>query len=373
MPIFPTTCHRHARSATHVSRWKMGRSNDRRGLSRLEIITLVLIAGAGLTILLPLLSRSKNSARTVQCDLKQQELARTIAFVSQLENALPGYSNWQADTASGERVKTGWVFKLLPYLNRPIDPVTLQPPGPDQLGPRAPIYQKYGPTADAASRGQVPDNFLSEVVCPADNRLASSRRASILSFVGNAGLPDNFPAEDAATSPLPDGIESGVMLERFRAWDKPYQITLDEIEAADGAEFTLLLSENVDAGLWTDASEAKVGFLWSVNDGSNREAIAQVADGDKLDDTTKELLRAIPAVLPINVDRGKSDGTVRFARLSSWHGKGATVTYCDGHTRWIDEDIDPRILVRQMTPMGSKVCFPATSTLMPEPWREVQQ
>lgn len=348
-----------------------------RGLTRLEIITLVFIAGAAFCILMPYLASSRNSSRQTQCDRKLQELARTTTFVAQLKDEFPGYSNLRAKHGKLGRLRTGWVFPLLPFISRPIDPVTLEPPGPDVLGPRADIHLKYGPAGEDEERGQEPDRYLPELVCPADPRLASSKRLALLTYVANCGLPDAQGARESVGVLLPDGPESGVFLDKFPEWKEPYQLTIPEIEAADGSEFTLLFSENIDASLWTDATEPQVGFVWSVNDGlADPVAMADgaLADGAQLSDEQKGWLREMPSVLPMNAERGQGDrSSLKFARPSSMHGDGVMVVYVDGHTRWTSDKIDPRIFQHQMTPMGTKVRFLGTEVPMPEPWREVRE
>jgi hypothetical protein len=93
----------------------------------------------------------------------------------------------------------------------------------------------------------------------------------------------------------------------------------------DGAANTLMLSENLQAGLWTDTEEANVGMVWF------REP-----------DECSGINRC--------KDVGQRPQDIRYARPSSNHAGGILATFCDGHTQFLSEEIDYTVYQHLMTP-----------------------
>lgn len=324
-------------------------------------MALMVLVLAALT--LPALQQSRQSARRDTCDYRLTDLGLTTLFISELRpgKEFPGYVNEQAVNAAGKRAKIGWGFELLPYLSRQyernmdevpqgerFDPLKLLP-GPDKFGPRQKIYATYGPLGPQEMRGRVPDVVLPEFLCPDDPRSQANKRLPWTSYVVNCGLPD---AKGSKEFP-PDWPANGVFLERFENRGPAVATSPQFVEDHDGASFTMLLSENLDAGKWTDGEESQVGFLWSLGDDQGRHA-----------DNS--------AVLYINQKRGQGDGSIRFARPSSNHAGGVLVMYCDGRTKFIDEQLDYRIYCAQMSPDGPSARQPGSNEFLKPPYREVR-
>ena len=182
-------------------------------------------------------------------------------------------------------------------------------------------------------------------------------RLPFLSYVANSGLPDG-----QATAEFPaDWPANGVFLERFTEQRPQFINSLDFIEAHDGAAYTIALSENADAGLWTDAEESRNSFVWSTTT-----------------DASPAAKNTMPFVFPINGQRGAGDGSISYARPSSYHLssvnghsiKGVYVLYCDGHTRFIEEQLDPRLYVALLTPDGTQLKTPGSDQVLETPFRE---
>src|SRR5262245_8179760 len=82
-----------AKSADH-DRYR-GRHSARRGLTRGEIITLVVISLVAAAIFLPWLANSQRQARRVTCSARLEDAAETLLFAAELRDGkeLPGYVN----------------------------------------------------------------------------------------------------------------------------------------------------------------------------------------------------------------------------------------------------------------------------------------
>ena len=324
----------------------------RRGLSRSEIIALVVIGLVAAGVLLPWLAQSQRVARQVTCSARLKDAAQTMLFAAELRDGkeLPGYANELAVDAAGQRQKIGWAYSLLPYLNRPIDPKTGQPPGPDVFGPWHKLHVQFGPQGEDAFRGKMPTDYIPEFICPDDPRAIKRPREAWLSYVANCGLPDVEPKDGLPA----DWPANGVFLERFLDRDESRAMTWEFIQKHDGASYTYLLSENIDAGKWTDAAEPQVGFLWYPGSPQGKHDPSG-------------------PVLFINQQRGKGDGSVQFARPASGHEKGVNVAYADGHTAFLVNELDYRIYAAQMTPDGQSAKWPGKDEPLDPPWREVRE
>jgi hypothetical protein len=109
-------------------------------------------------------------------------------------------------------------------------------------------------------------------------------------------------------------------------------VSRDSLEAGDGLENTLLLSENLDSGDWTDHEETRIGFLW----------VARFQDGPA--SWEKPLLQ-------INQQGGTAQGSgkLAFARPSSRHPGGVLVVFASGRSMFLNANIDYRVYTYLMT------------------------
>ncbi|MFN0022019.1 MAG: DUF1559 domain-containing protein [Pirellulaceae bacterium] len=335
----------------------------RRGISRLEIVALVCMALLLATLILPALLQNRMSSRRHTCESRLTDVGLTTLFVTELRTGkhFPGYANEQAVDAEGKQARTGWQFELLPFLARrvevnldevskvgPLNPLELLP-GPDKFGPRQKFYEAYGSGGPAATRGKRPEFYLPEFMCPEDPRTQQDKRLAWTSYVANCGLPDK-----ASKMYPPDWSANGVFLEQFDNRDPAVFTSPQFVEDHDGTTYTMMLSENLDAGLWTDSDEAKIGFLWAL--------------GDQVGNHTPEC-----PVLFINQEREHGDGTLRFARPSSHHAGGVLMMYCDGRTKFINERLEYRIYCAQMSSDGQNTKQPGSDKLLEPPYREVRK
>ena len=337
--------------------------STRRGLTRIEWIAIILMAIFLIALALPALLQNRESSRRNQCEHRLTDVGMTTLFAAELrpDKTFPGYANPQAVDSAGTRIKTGWQFELLPYLSRDMevnmdelpaeerfDPLQFLP-GPDKFGPRQKYHEAYGPLGPEATRGKTPDVYLPEFMCPDDPRGQASKRLAWTSYVANCGMPD-VPGQESP----PDWPANGVFLEQFENQDPAISTSPQFVDDHDGASHTMMFSENLDAGLWTEFSEARVGFLWAPDDSAGKH--------------TPDC-----PVLFINQEPGAGDGSLRFARPSSQHPGGVLMMYCDGRTKFIDQRLDFRIYCFQMTPDGQNAKHPGSDKLLEPPYRELKR
>jgi type II secretory pathway pseudopilin PulG len=291
-------------------------------LTRVEILVLVVIAAIGLSLLIPFVTYQRATSRQTACQDRLARLALATQQYDATEGSLPGYVN----PLSKDRA-TGWVIPLLPYLT------STDPKGNDHLlqAHAAMLAEKAGPTR------------LPELLCPAQGRFAGD---APLSFVSNCGMPD---VSDDPNLP-PDWQANGLFFNRALPAPQQVKTSLAWLTKHDGTKVTLLFSENVDAGSWRDADEARNGFLWAAN----------VQDGEP---------SSLPTIWPINQHRGQGDGTIKFARPASEHPGVVNVVMADAKTQALADQIDYLVFQRLMTADGAQVKAPNTNEPLPEPWR----
>jgi hypothetical protein len=315
---------------------------NRRGITRRDLLVVVIVLLLGLLLLFPFLLNRQTEDRRLQCQQRQMRVAQAALVYEGIQGKFPGFSNLQAVDAEGEAVPTGWAFAVLPYVDFDVD---------KQTGPKLHALDRYGESGPDDTRGKTPHENFSVLVCPEDLPPDGKPTPGWSSFVVNSGLPD---ASSSGQFP-PDWPANGLFLDRFhqRQHDQyPYVTSLGYLNAHDGAEFTLLLSENVDSGKWTDWQEPLVAFVWVAEVAGGR-----ATRGDKL--------------LGINQQRGQGDGSIRFARPASYHPGGVNVTYA--RVEFLNEETDYAVFVRTMTADDAGLTEPGRDQPIGPPYQRVSE
>ena len=268
----------------------------RSGFTRVELAVVLVVLGLMLALLLPALQSSR-SGRRAPCLNNLRNIGLALLSWETAHQHFPGYRNRLDSDRDGRPVVTGWVAPILPQLER------------NDLWE---IYRDPNVPAD-----EKPDPRLSILICPND----PTTEDAPLSYVVNCGLPGDS-----------DTVGDGVFFNHDVA-SEPIQQSLDFISKHDGAQNTLMLSENLQAGLWTDTTEADVGMVWLKSPGP----YSHISQGSDVGDRPQD---------------------IRYARPSSGHGGGANVVFCSGAARFLDEDIDYRVYQHLMTPDSAAAGIP---------------
>ena len=153
-----------------------------------------------------------------------------------------------------------------------------------------------------------------------------------MSYVANCGR------EDGAG----DGPDAGVFFNHNMAPANWIRVTSSEL--LDGAQQTLLYSENIQASQWVPLdgggapkppAEVEVGMVWWPSPDSC-------------------------SLVNQCIDVGSTTTEIRYARPSANHSGGVMVTFCDGHQDFLADDLDYNIFRHLMTPNSSGAGVPAT-------------
>lgn len=275
-----------------------------KGFTLVELLVVIVIVAMLAGLLLPAVTRSRESARRAQCLNNQRQLAQAMQQYENARGQLPGYVN-----RFGGVSNLSWVVMLLQYV------------GEQEL------WKQWRDPNTAYGNKPVPS--LPVVKCPSNTTITDVG----LSFVVNCGRAD-FP-----TSPGPSPAQlraAGLFFDHTVT--SPIVVRTEALP--DGADSTIMMSENLQATTWAprlDAATSRwyapewahVGMAWVVNLSSSgcwrinqcRE-VEQYWEGPRGD----------------------------LARPSSAHPGGVNVTFASGRQQFLNEDIDYPTFCRLMVP-----------------------
>jgi len=330
--------------------------NRKSGISRAEVFVAVAVVMLLSGILLPYLLKQRTMSRRNMCDFRLTRLGYAVQLAETDSQQLPTYRTaWPelhinpVPVITSDRI-VGWQFSLLPYLRlTPDSSITTDPDeaAATLVGPLHQHFADYVGDVSAQAQQRLRKLYLNDFVCPANNPPEIDK--GILpggwnSYVANGGLPDAVGSPDSIYTV--DSIANGLFVDDpalSKHAGSQALFGLQYVTDGDGLDKTLMLSENIDSGNWTDISQAALLFHWQID--------APLPAGVKT-----------PRVLGINIQRGQANsGDIRFARISSNHPGGANVIFVSGRTQFLSENIDPRVLRYMMTSRDAECTWPGTT------------
>lgn len=324
--------------------------NNRKAFTLVEMLVVIVIITMLVALLVPAVIGARARARRVSCMNRMSEAGKAIAQYEAAKGYLPGYVNRIGGgtigaTGIASNNNLSWSVVILEYMGR---------------GDLWRQWRVRPPTGLSPPRENNPDYTvtLEEYICPSDTERRG--KAGALSYAVNCGISDERSTSATPSNPVDEytGIVSDAYNEPalglFFDHDDtgsaaPYglpgtkivKIGLDEIR--DGAQQTIMLSENLDASSWSSAwlssslsepvvRQGNVGILWW----SNVSSLTWATD--------------VPTKVQVNAE---TSGLYK-ARPSSNHPGGVNVVFADGHADFISDRVDYATFRDQMISDQSK-------------------
>jgi len=253
----------------------------RAGLTLVEVLAVCVIFGILLSLSMPALARAIARSRLTQCTNNQYQVAFALLRHDEQYGSIPG---WLNQSPNGATVACSWTVPLLPFLGRS-DIYDMWPGLPNN------------PTIDSFN-------------CPA-NRPARAITYPALHYAANVGASGT-------------NANDGVFLNLFTG--AASTLSLDAIAEADGTSTTLAFAEKAAS----DFQPHTWAFGYAP---ASAPAAATFGSG-----TTTPPVFGV-AGSPLAPVINNSDA--RAFAPSSVHGGGVVVAFCDGHTAFLSDALQP--------------------------------
>lgn len=328
-----------------------------------ELLVVISIIGMLVGLLLPAVQAARESGRRATCISNQHNLGLALLAFENARGTFPGWR--ELKTFGSVEGQASWVTLILPHLEL------------------SAMYDKLG-------AGTMTEDVPSSAVlnCPSGHKRGIARTTD---YVVNAGSVDDFDGVDG-TWTYDINAYNGLFLDRAQRNPTPSVVGVNDVSKLDGTSYTLLLSENLDAGYWIavekdhfscnrdgtsdapsprnvlasgkDMLEGAVGFCWG-------RVYQDTGDRDKGVTPPTYYCPFNKTCNPLGAHDVPEDGrTPRYinqcmgttftgdyyqsARPSSRHPGVVSVVFCDGSSRVLNQTIPEKVFVQLMTGSDSR-------------------
>lgn len=369
----------------------MARPKKSRGFTLVELLVVITIIGMLVSLLLPAIQAAREAGRRSTCQNNMRQCTLALMQVAENKRAYPGYVNTIATgSTTVPHIRASWVVTALPLLER------------------SDLYQNWQSPTKIVTTGvfnnlnQVGSALYSPMevlLCPSNS--TPDLGGNPLSYVVNTGLaktPNDVSiaggANPSGVTLVEEDINSGVFFNNSK-WDGQSnnpgttgplggpKMTQDFISTRDGTTYTLMMSENLQAGNWaidpntgstqsmynTDlAVRQNTGMAWfltgKINNGNPTDASlpATVYSTNfatsnpffpEINFNSQNVTGAIQ--LQYNAGNNANPTGLAYSRPSANHSGGVNVSYCGGNVSNLSEEIDYRVFTQLMTPNQKQV------------------
>jgi prepilin-type processing-associated H-X9-DG protein len=306
------------------------------GMTLVELLVVIFIVTLLLALILPAVQAARESGRRVECANKLRQLAVATHNFHDSNRHLPGWAN---EIGGSARRMASWPILLFPY----IDETAAWDAWTDTA--MSPPDARFFPPVEL-------------LVCPSDP--PENPFAANLSYVANSGIP----IRSFMPTPSGKGIQTGdgVFVVRYNrtAFESPHLTwSMAWRQISDGTTYTLLLSENIQAGEYGSPEYVNPPPAASLPNDAPNGQISLACDLQLLTGFVWDFDPAIATTPPTDerrINRKKDFGprapietTFYFSRPSSNHPGGVNAAMCDASVIWLREDIEYKVYEQLMT------------------------
>ena len=285
----------------------------RKGFTLVELLVVIAIIGTLMGLLLPAVQSAREAGRRNTCSNNINQFGKAVVAYEGQNSQLPGWRNKSPNPANTD-ASTGtfsaapsWPVMLLPNLER------------------RDIYTMYENVA--ASSFVAPNAFLSIYSCP--TAPPDTEDQAWLAYVANVGTAGLTDTDGTTVISLAEQKSDGALVNATVARNN-----LDVISSGDGTTNTLLFSERSGPAVTTQA-------LWSV---------VETAYATGLPVLDPSVIPGFGFPLPGSTGKMINNPADTSLRLpSSSHPGGVVVGFCDGHTVFLRDSIDPAVYGQLLT------------------------
>jgi prepilin-type N-terminal cleavage/methylation domain-containing protein/prepilin-type processing-associated H-X9-DG protein len=315
-------------------------SRGRSAFTLVELLVTISIIGVLLGMLLPALSMAREASRRSSCLNNLSQIGKALITYDADKTVLPGWRN-QLDSFTSQRIAVNdkphalvsWTVMILPFFDQ------------------REIFDWHESFTTGAAVDDVSEKRIAGFVCPS---AASDFRGGPLTYMGNGGTgAETLNGQEQWRG---DGVFLDAAGNRTDApWHmsdpsstyNPARGSLSQVASADGAGCTLLVAERSGLSAPTDSG-------WAANPrpaAPDANAVVtthlilhppQLGAGQEPPVGTRTV-NPTAATAPL----AAGDWALRFP--SSRHPGGTGVVFCDGHTRFLGEKIDPWVYCQMLT------------------------
>lgn len=360
-------------------------SQRRNAFTLVELLVVISIIGMLMALLLPAVQQAREAGRRNTCNNNLHNLGLAFQnFASQGQGRLPGWRDTltlsPAPTMMGNSIQSypvSWVVSILPMIERQ-DLYRNWRNGAFLTA--GPMGSSPNPSIDPVQQG-----YLSLLICPSNPPAQGYPPPN--AYVVNAGQPDVQAMAASGSMPATpaDWRANGVFFNTFADtmmtmsesvpmaatcnMGPQSQMSMDFLGARDGTSLTLMVSENLDAGSYADPNamglpdssmggmsgmggdlpyaviESLQGFVWwgDVDAANNATPPYGASQLGRINSPTDSAENNNPYYPYTN------------ARPSSRHPSGVNALFCDGHTRFLSQEIDYRVYCQLMSSDGPEI------------------
>jgi prepilin-type N-terminal cleavage/methylation domain-containing protein/prepilin-type processing-associated H-X9-DG protein len=306
----------------------------RTGFTLVELLVVITIIGILAGLLFPAIQAMRNSARQTECLNNITQVGKGTLNYETSKQRFPGFKNlrpgFPKTTAPVDNnyYIVGWVPPMLTYLGR------------------NDLYNIYSdttqvwPPLDLTLPSKPTKHFrIAVLTCPADTE--NTLEAEV-QFVPNGGMKDNYSNISPSSTFPPDYLENGISFDQ--TVPNPIRSSVSYVSSKDGVAMTLMFTENEDADR-ENGLNATIGWDGGVANSDLAKAHEDWAKkGYEFLNSVIWLGPSDPRSPEVQINKEVENtsgiGAEQFARPFSAHSGGFNVVFCDGHAKFMSDEID---------------------------------